>query len=78
MDNAAVNSAAVTEIRAFGPLTVAGLTVPRRRERTLLALLVAAAARRATGAPAGERVARCDEALGWWTGTRTRTAPTPA
>ncbi len=29
----------------------------------------AAAARRATGAPAGERVARCDEALGWWTGT---------
>ncbi len=29
----------------------------------------AAAARRAAGAPAGERVARCDEALGWWTGT---------
>jgi DNA-binding SARP family transcriptional activator len=137
-----MNSAAVTEIRAFGPLTVAGRTVPRRRERTLLALLVAAhgqpvtgsrlagqlwhgepppsvqtalqvaasrlrslvepdrpprgparhvvsvgdgyalrlpadavdlwrfaaAARRATSAPAGERVARCDEALGWWTG----------
>jgi len=33
----AVNGAAVAEIRAFGPLTVAGRTVPRPRERTMLA-----------------------------------------
>jgi DNA-binding SARP family transcriptional activator len=143
MNGTGMDNAAVAEVRAFGPLTVAGRTVPRPRERTLLALLVAAhgqpvsgsrlagqlwhgepppsaqtalqvaasrlralvepdrpprgparrvvsvgdgyalrlpadavdvwrfaaAARRATGAPAGDRVARCDEALGWWTGT---------
>ncbi len=44
-----MNSAAVTEIRAFGPLTVAGRTVPRQRERTLLALLVAAHGQPVTG-----------------------------
>jgi DNA-binding response OmpR family regulator len=41
-DDAVANGAAVAEIRAFGPLTVAGRSVPRPRERTLLALLVAA------------------------------------
>ena len=44
-----MNSAVVTEIRAFGPLTVAGRTVPRQRERTLLALLVTAHGQPVTG-----------------------------
>ena len=44
-----MNSAVVTEIRAFGPLTVAERTVPRQRERTLLALLVTAHGQPVTG-----------------------------